>query len=200
MKSIAIIDVGCGNLSSIVRMFEETSHGANLIFEPESISDHDIVILPGIGAYDNLIRNLKKSNFYDYLKNAENLHDKKLVGICLGMQVMGKSSEEGVEEGLDLIPGNVKKIPRGEDSVPNIGWNYVLNKREHYSTKHFDENERFYFSHSFYFDCPKENILSVIDYNGLRAAAVANSKGNIFGFQFHPEKSHLFGLNLLKGL
>lgn len=200
MERVRVIDVGCGNLLSIIRIFEELDRDVKLIKSPDDICDGDTIVLPGIGSYDKFIQGLKKYDFYDFLKCQKNLSSIKLVGICLGMQVLGDSSEEGFERGLGLIAGKVRKIPAGDRRVPNIGWHYVVNKKTHYSTQHFDENERFYFCHSFYFDCEKENILSTIEYNAEVAAAVTNLDGNVFGFQFHPEKSHKFGLKLMGAL
>lgn len=198
MNKIALIDVGCGNLLSIMRMFEALDREVTIVDAPDYINKGDTIILPGIGAYDKLIKGLRNQGFYEFLRNMNNLQENKLIGICLGMQVLGDASEEGLECGLGLIPGSVKKIPLGNKVIPNIGWHYVENRNEHYSTKHFTKDERFYFCHSYYFDCPEKNILSVLDYNGVRPAAVKNDNGNIFGFQFHPEKSHLFGFNLLR--
>ena len=197
MQRVRVIDVGCGNLLSIIRIFEELNADATLITSPDKVNDNDLLVLPGIGSYDNFIRALKKYGFYEFLSDESNLSAVKLVGICLGMQVLGDCSEEGVESGLGIIPGSVKKIPPGDRRVPNIGWHYVTNKQRHYSTQHFDQNERFYFCHSYYFDCEERYILSTISYNSEITAAVTNAAGNVFGFQFHPEKSHKFGLRLM---
>lgn len=102
--TISIIDYGCGNLLSIIRIFEELDRDVKLIKSPDDICDGDIIVLPGIGSYDKFIEGLKKYDFYDFLKCQKNLSPLKLVGICLGMQVLGDSSEEGLERGLGLIP------------------------------------------------------------------------------------------------
>lgn len=197
---IVIIDYGVGNVHSILNMFKKIGVDAKLSENPEEILTADKVILPGVGSFDYGMKQLKETGYYDTVLKYANEVKRPLLGICLGMQMLGLSSEEGNESGLGLIPfKNVKfKFDNSKLKVPHMGWNTVNSTKptEKFS-ENFTDDFRFYFVHSYYAVCEsKENILLTCDYGIEFSAAV--QKDNIYGVQFHPEKSHKFGMQLLK--
>jgi imidazole glycerol-phosphate synthase subunit HisH len=198
---VIIIDYNIGNIGSIVNMLKKIGVKAKLSSDKHEIASAERLILPGVGAFDNGMKNLNTSGFVEVL-NKRVLEDKvPILGICLGMQLLMDSSEEGVEKGLGWISGEVKKFRFGENSdnlkVPHMGWNIVnpVNKNTLY--KEFSEESRFYFVHSYHAVCKnRSNILAESNYGYKFTSSIYN--GNIFGVQFHPEKSHKFGMKLLK--
>lgn len=184
---IVILDYDMGNVGSIKNMLYAIGEKDVVISNnPGVIAEADKMILPGVGAFDQGISNLKKYNLVEQIGNHVN-KDKPLMGICLGMQLLGNASEEGNEKGLGLIPFYCRKFPSNMGlKVPHIGWDYIV-----------DSDDRYYFVHSYYAVCEKEeNILMKCNYGFEFAAAV--NKDNIYGYQFHPEKSHKYGMELLK--
>ncbi len=163
---------------------------------PEVIKNADKIILPGVGSFDIGMQNLQKLNLINVLHEAVVIDKKPILGICLGMQLMTLSSEEGVENGLKWLPIKVihfKKAPNYKGTVPVMGWNYVQSTK---TNKLLDSSDsRFYFVHSYHCQSNDFQILSaqIDDYE----YCAAFQKENIFGVQFHPEKSHKFGLDLL---
>lgn len=197
---ILIIDYGVGNVHSILNMFKKIGIDAKLSEHPNEVLSADKVILPGVGSFDYGMKQLKESGYYDTVLKYAREVKKPLLGICLGMQMLGLSSEEGFEPGLGLIPfRNIKfKFNDNKLKVPHMGWNLVKSvKSNEKFSENFTEDFRFYFVHSYYAVCEKqENILLTCDYGFEFSAAV--QKDNIYGVQFHPEKSHKFGMQLLK--
>ena len=198
---VAIIDYGMGNIGSIYNMIRKI--GENSIVravDPEELYEADKIILPGVGAYDMAVTMLKKRGFWNVVQEMA-LHKKKpLLGICLGMQLLGMASEEGNEKGLGLIPFRCKRFCF-EDvrlKVPHMGWDYVSVKKETCPlTEALSEESRFYFVHSYFAVCDNsEDILMTCRYGNEFVAAV--HKNNVYGTQFHPEKSHRFGMDLLR--
>lgn len=197
---IVIIDYGVGNVHSILNMFKKIGVEAKLSESPEELLLADKVILPGVGSFDYGMKQLKETGYYDFvIKYAKDIK-RPLLGICLGMQMLGLSSEEGSEPGLGLIPfKNVKfKFEDTKLKVPHMGWNIVRsNKPNEKFSEDFTEDYRFYFVHSYYAVCEDEsNVLLTCNYGEEFAAAV--QQDHIYGVQFHPEKSHKFGMQLLK--
>ncbi len=197
---IVIIDYGVGNINSILNMFKKIGVDAKLSENPEELLSADKVILPGVGSFDYAINQLKDTGYYDYVLKYANEVKRPLLGICLGMQMLGISSEEGIEPGLGLIQfRNIKfKFEDSKLKVPHMGWNLVTSTKptEKFS-ENFTDDFRFYFVHSYYAVCENEdNILLTCDYGTKFSAAV--QKDNIYGVQFHPEKSHKFGMQLLR--
>ena len=173
-------------------MLNYIGYDSEMISSPEDIIKYDVVILPGVGSYDTAMEILNKSNWPLHIKNFLDL-DRTLIGICLGMQLLSTSSEEGSLNGLNLIPGIVKKIPN-EFISPHMGWNKVT-----FNDDSFESINKFYFVHSYhYIPQDKNNILGVTSYNFDFVSAVR--KDNIYDFQFHPEKSHKHGMNLLRNV
>ena len=197
---ILIIDYGVGNVHSILNMFKKIGIDAKLSEHPNEVLSADKVILPGVGSFDYGMKQLKESGYYDTVLKYAREVKKPILGICLGMQMLGLSSEEGFEPGLGLIPfRNIKfKFNDNKLKVPHMGWNLVKSvKSNEKFSENFTEDFRFYFVHSYYAVCEKqENILLTCDYGFEFSAAV--QKDNIYGVQFHPEKSHKFGMKLLK--
>lgn len=197
---ILIIDYGVGNVHSILNMFKKIGIEAKLSENPNEVLLADKVILPGVGSFDYGMRQLKDTGYYETIIKYANEVKKPLLGICLGMQMLGLSSEEGIEPGLGLISfKNVKfKFNDKKLKVPHMGWNLVKSRKPNEKfCENFNDDFRFYFVHSYYAVCEDQsNVLLSCDYGFEFAAAVQKEK--IYGVQFHPEKSHKFGMQLLK--
>lgn len=198
---IVVIDYGMGNVGSIINVFRKIGVPAILTDDIKQIENADKLILPGVGAFDNGMYNLQKSGLAEAIKKhaIENL--KPLLGICLGMQLLGRSSEEGKERGLGLISFDNKRFKfdnNTELKIPHMGWDIA----ESIATDDpliagLAPKQRYYFVHSYHAVCDgEENVLMQCEYGYRFAAAVA--KGKIYGVQFHPEKSHKFGMILLE--
>lgn len=200
MKRVAIIDYGMCNLDSVARAVEECG-GTPLV--TNNIHDLEIathIILPGVGAFPDAMNQLRQLSMDTAL--IEQVLDNKIpfLGICLGMQVMATKGTEGEEtEGLGLIEGTVKRLkPVSHDTrIPHIGWNEVHCVRNSPLFEDISTGKDFYFVHSYHFCCSDENnIIARTPYCGAFTSAI--SKGNIFGTQFHPEKSQKVGFQILK--
>ena len=194
---ISIIDYGLGNLGSISNMLKVIGEKSFITSDFEKIKNSDGIILPGVGAFDAGMNKLVESGLDQIIIDEAN-NGKIILGICLGMQLLGRKSEEGNKQGLSLIPFDCKKFVFDDSSlkVPHMGWDIVDVKRNHPIVQNLSKFQRYYFVHSYYAVCDnEENILMTCDYGNTFAAAVI--KNNIIGVQFHPEKSHDFGLALL---
>lgn len=200
MKTVAIIDYGMCNLDSVARAVEECG-GTPLV--TNNIHDLEIathIILPGVGAFPDAMNQLRQLSMDTAIR--EQVLDNKIpfLGICLGMQVMATKGTEGEEtEGLGLIEGTVKRLkPESRDTrIPHIGWNEVHYVRSSPLFEGISTGKDFYFVHSYHFCCSdKNNIIARTPYCGGFTSAI--SKGNIFGTQFHPEKSQKVGFQVLK--
>ncbi|SRR5579883_326057 len=195
---ITIIDYGMGNLNSISNMLARLNIPSIITDQPDLICKATKLILPGIGAFDTAVKNIKERNLWDNIHSA--VIDKKIpiLGICLGMQLMTKSSEEGKQLGFGWINSDTKKISQNKQyKVPHIGWNTVKPlKHQNFFVNYHDEI-KFYFVHSYYVDCYQpEDIMAVTHYD--KPFTSAFQKNNIIGVQFHPEKSHAYGMAFLK--
>ena len=197
---IAIIDYGLGNVGSIRNMLKVIGEKSVITCDKEEIVLADKIILPGVGAFDAGMKNLNERGLSDFLKK-EASAGKPILGICLGMQLLGRKSEEGNLDGLSLIPfDNVRfRFPPDTDlKIPHMGWDVVTFKHDSPLTCGIDgSKQRYYFVHTYHALCDsEENVLMTCDYGYEFAAAVRNS--NVYGVQFHPEKSHDFGMRLLE--
>jgi len=194
-----IIDYGLGNLGSILNILHIIGERAAISKDPEEILKADRLILPGVGSFDEGMNNLKDNNLIQTIKMAAN-KGIPILGICLGMQLLGEGSEEGNEEGLGLIPFYSKKFSfeNSDLKIPHMGWNIISIENDNELTNGMkDSEQRFYFVHSYHAVCKnKENVMMTCDYGDVFAAGVV--KNNVYGVQFHPEKSHSFGINLFK--
>ena len=195
---ITIIDYGMGNLGSIKNMLKKIGVNSLITNNKNEINSAEKLILPGVGAFDKAVSNLEKLDLLGLL-NKKVLEEKvPILGICLGMQLLGNSSEEGSKKGLGWIDGDVLKFDIDKTlKVPHMGWNRVYPVKENVLFKNMYLEPRFYFVHTYYFKCNnKEDILATTEYGGKFVSAV--NKENIYGVQFHPEKSHKFGMKLLE--
>lgn len=204
-SNIVIIDYGVGNILSIKNAVSFNGFNTIVTSDPEKIKKASHIILPGVGAYPSAINKLKKMNLVDSIKEAKE-NNSYILGICLGMQLLFSSSEEfEFTEGLDLIKGDIIKLKsKNKNSnlkLPNIGWRSLEKGFQDQNLsilKDVPSDSKFYFVHSFALENYKEEI-SVINtkYMNIKFPAVVNFK-NIFGCQFHPEKSRLQGLKIIK--
>lgn len=197
---IAIIDYGVGNIFSLYSSFERIGADVCLTSDKDVIKKADKLILPGVGAFKDAAQKLKNSGLFDLIiEEAKN--GKPLLGICLGMQLLfEKSFEYGEYEGLGLIKGNIipikPKIPENY-KIPHIGWNSLhFNENKNEIFKYLNENDCVYFVHSYYGSDCNEYVIATTEYGIELTAAVADK--NIYGVQFHPEKSGETGLKILK--
>lgn len=196
---IAIVDYGVGNLFSLISSFKKIGADIVVTSDPEVIKSADRIILPGVGAFEDAAKKLRDSGLDKVLIN-EAKNGKKLMGICLGMQMLFETSfEYGQHKGLGLLKGNI--VPM-KDSIPNdlkiphIGWNALHFTRDSNLFKHIRQNDCVYFVHSFYATDCDDSVIATAEYGKELTAAV--QKNNIMGCQFHPEKSGEVGLNILR--
>lgn len=200
LQKIGILDCGLGNIGSIKNMLNGISDcNIVLINRKELIREIDKLILPGVGKFDMGMALLEKGGYIEPIIQFALEDRKPLLGICLGMQLLGKESEEGNKKGLGLIDCVAKRFDNQKIKVPHMGWNYVkIQKPNNPLVKNMSRIEnRFYFVHSYHVICRKwEDVLMTASHGGEFIAAV--SKRNIFGTQFHPEKSHMYGKKLLE--
>ena len=196
---IAIVDYGVGNLFSLCSSFKAIGAEVAVTSDPDVIRSADKIILPGVGAFGDAIKKLKDTGL-DKIITEETKKGKKLMGICLGMQLLfEKSYEYGEHEGLSLLRGNVvpmeNKIP-SELKIPHIGWNGLHFCKNHPLFTYIKEEDHVYFGHSYYAEDCEDSVLATAEYGRELTAAVV--KDNVAGMQFHPEKSGNVGLNILR--
>ncbi len=201
MKTV-IIDYGAGNVESVVNALRLVC-GSNEIFVSNKISDirsANHLILPGVGAFGDCMAGLKSiEGLIPEIRKQVLFEKKPFLGICVGMQVLASAGHEnGEHQGLGFITGKVEKIAAYEGlKIPHMGWNEIILKTEHPVLKNIKDGEHFYFANSYHFICQNEhNVLAQVEYGSKMSVVIA--KDNIFGAQFHPEKSGEAGLKLLK--
>ena len=200
---IGIIDYGVGNINAFANIYKRLNMSFTIIKTKSDFANVTKLILPGVGAFDHTMTKLNNSGFRDLLDQLVLQDNIPILGICVGMQLLADSSEEGELPGLGWIKGEVKSLQSNyaEKSanipLPHMGWNEVNTKCQHPLFKDFDEHSRFYFLHSYYFVCNnKENEIASTSYD-IEFSSVIQS-GHIFGMQCHPEKSHHNGVQFLK--
>ncbi len=194
---VGIVDYGLGNLQSVLNACERLQQPAFLIQDPADLAMARAIILPGVAAFDHGMRNLHSRGFVEPLRAAA-LHDKKpFLGLCLGMQLLADWGSEGQgAAGLGLIPGTVERFSEGSLRVPHIGWNDIHVNPGRACPLPLRDGVDFYFVHSYYFKPQNEaDVLAWTDY-GIRFASIVG-RDNIVGCQFHPEKSHQAGIELM---
>lgn len=193
-----IADYGMGNIGSIVNMVRKAGGSPQVSDDPAQLAQAGRIILPGVGAFDQGMKALTKSGIKDAIMVAA-ANQCSILGICLGMQLMMDASEEGGGVGLGLVPGQVRRFPKNEVlKVPHMGWNIANPVKDSLLfSKETKEVERFYFVHSYFAQCADKSDVAATSHYGFDFAS-AFSRNNIYGVQFHPEKSHRFGLELFK--
>lgn len=197
---IVIVDYGLGNLSSIQNMLRKVGYKSVISNQISTIKEATKLILPGVGAFDQGIKNLHNMGLWDIL-NQKASSKVPILGICLGMQLMTQKSEEGKREGLGWIDAKTIKFNFSDDEkllkIPHMGWNIINIKQDNGLFRNWSGEARFYFVHSYYVQCKhKSEITASFNYGDEFTASF--QKGNIHGVQFHPEKSHKFGMKILK--
>lgn len=198
---IAIVDYGMGNLSSIQNMLKRLGYKSLITDQVEDLDKADKLILPGVGAFDVAVQNIHHKGMWEILNRKALVEQIPVLGICLGMQLFANRSEEGLLPGLGWMDAEVKKFKFESDSrikVPHMGWNIVKTVLpEHRLFEQSLSEQRYYFVHAYHIVCSLEaNSIATSQYGYEFTCAVA--KENIMGVQFHPEKSHAFGMHLLK--
>ncbi len=197
---IAVLDYGVGNVGSIMNMLKKIGAKGQIANQPDVLDIADKIILPGVGSFDNGMELLEKNNFEEAIKRNVLEKGKSILGICLGMQLLGRKSEEGSKQGLGLIPFDNIKFNFSDKiglKLPHMGWDYVNICNIHSKlVKDIMDRQRYYFVHNYHAVCDnREDVLMESSYGYSFTAAVQHD--NIYGTQFHPEKSHSFGMNLL---
>jgi glutamine amidotransferase len=199
---IVIIDFDSGNVNSIINILKKIGYNSVVTSDLKLIEDADKLILPGVGSFDTGMNNLVRKDLINIL-NKKVLEDKTpILGICLGMQLMGIRSQEGSMDGLGWLDFESLRFDLKDNAcnlkIPHMGWNYIDVNKNSILYKDMYDNPRFYFVHSYYFKETNENesqILTRTSYGHSFVSSIV--KDNIFGVQFHPEKSHKFGMKLL---
>lgn len=193
---IAVIDYDAGNIQSVIKAVKYLGADVILTDKEEEIMAADKVILPGVGAFPAAMASLNAKGLIPVIKKAAAV--KPFLGICLGMQILFERGFEFEEtKGLSLIPGEVRPIDAGDLKIPHMGWNSLEIKKDCAVTKNIKNGDYVYFVHSFAAKTDEKYIASVTDYGGEIVASVCN--GNVYGTQFHPEKSGGTGLDILRG-
>jgi len=198
---IAIIDYGLGNVLAFVNVYNRLNIPVAVASSASDLANVTKLILPGVGSFDHAMHLFDTSGMRQPVEQLVLQNAIPVLGICVGMQMLANSSDEGALPGLGWIDGKVKKfapsaMPLGTN-LPHMGWNDVRPVVDGGLFKGMEQDARFYFLHSYYFECHQQpNILAFTDYGGNFNCAVR--RDNVYGVQFHPEKSHYFGAKLLK--
>jgi glutamine amidotransferase len=197
--NVTIVDYGVGNVYSISNSLQSLNYAVRVSSKYEELKKADALILPGVGAFEVAMNHLQKNKLIESLTQLVVQEQKPILGICLGMQLMAESSEEnGLHKGLGWIEGHVKKLDVPSPlTVPHVGWNNIVIKKNNELFSRLNNNADFYFDHSYHFQCTPEHRAATCSYGIEVTAAV--TKNNIFGVQFHPEKSQVSGLKLFRG-
>lgn len=196
---VTIVDYGMGNLGSIRNMFKRIKVESEITDEIDKIDSAVKLLLPGVGAFDAAMKKINESGFREVLNKKVLVEKKPILGVCLGMQLLTKSSEEGMLPGLGWVDANTLKFNMPDKSlkIPHMGWNSVITVNESPLTANLPEEPRFYFVHSYYVKCNEPaDELTTTSYGEDFSSIIQHE--NIFGAQFHPEKSHKFGMKLLE--
>lgn len=197
---ISIIDYGLGNIKAFENVYRHLGIAFNVAKSCVDLEESSKIVLPGVGSFDHAMRQLQQSGMKEKLDELVLEKALPVIGICVGMQMLAKSSDEGQLDGLGWVDAVVRKFD--EESIhykthlPHMGWNDVRAVKENVLLKDLETAAKFYFLHSYYFDCnDKSDTIAVADY-GIEFTCAIN-KANIYGVQFHPEKSHQYGVQLL---
>ncbi len=195
---ITIVNYGMGNLGSVLNMFKRIGVEAQISNNLGEIEKAEKLLLPGVGAFDAAMELINNSGLLPVLNYKAMEQKVPVLGICLGMQLLTNGSDEGVLEGLKWIDADTKKFEfaNNDMKVPHMGWNFIQPKNTSTLMNDLDNDSKFYFVHSYYVQCKNEqNVLSTTQYGNSFHSIIQNE--NIYGAQFHPEKSHKYGMQLL---
>jgi len=197
---ITIIDYGVGNIRAYINLYERINVKIKVAYNAEDLKNATKIILPGVGAFDYAMTRLNSSGMRETITELVLVKKLPIIGICVGMQMLGDISEEGELPGLGWIPGKIKLFDSNslssERRLPHMGWNNISHNSDNLFGS-VDLNNRFYFLHSYYFECEnQDDILATTEFGVNFTSAI--KKDNIYGVQFHPEKSHVNGVQLLK--
>ena len=197
---IAILNYGLGNINSFANIYNNLDIPHKIVSNPTQLEGVKKIILPGVGSFDYAMKKLNNSGLRDSVENLVLNEKNPVMGICVGMQILANSSDEGSEKGLGWIDAEVKLFDtsniKHKTKLPHMGWNTINPKPENLLTTDLNSGARFYFLHSYYFECyHAADIIATTKY-GIEFTSAANSD-NIYGVQFHPEKSHQNGIKLL---
>lgn len=199
-SKLVIVDYGMGNLNSVKRAMDRMKVDSIISSNPGDIVSSDKIILPGVGHFQRAMLNLKELNLLDVLNESVLIEKKPILGICLGMQLMAKKSEEGNAEGLGWFDAETVKFDvtdKLKHKIPQMGWNQIHIKKDSLLMRNIPELSEFYFVHSYHVKTDNESdVLNETQYEYTFPSAI--EKENIFGVQYHPEKSHDAGTQLLK--
>lgn len=198
---IAIVEYGSGNIAAIANIYKQLKIPHTVTREPGQLEAAERYILPGVGAFDATMRCLLDTGLKDVLGEQVIGRRKKVLGICVGMQILADSSEEGALPGLGWIPGGVKKIDtrrfNGGPRLPHMGWNSIRLRGSAAMFQGVDVERGFYFLHSYFFDAARgEDVAATVSYGSELPCAIVH--GNVVGMQFHPEKSHANGVAIFR--
>ena len=197
---IAIIDYGCGNTYAFINAFKRLNMPAIVAKNVDELESANKIVLPGVGSFDYVMQSFNSSGLRRVVEKRVIEDNISVLGDCAGMQIFAEESDEGNEKGLGWVNGKIRLFDtrniKHETKLPHMGWNTIMPKKSLLFDKINDES-RFYFVHSYYFDNSKdEDMISTTNYGGIFTSSI--NKNNIYGVQFHPEKSHKNGLQLLK--
>ena len=197
---IDVLDYGLGNFASVIRMIEKVGGSARLISTPEQILRAYKLIIPGVGHFDHGMSQILDRKFLEPLRERVVIQGTPILGICLGMQLMCAGSEEGLLPGLGFVDADVRKFQAQHDQnlkIPHMGWNAIRVTHPNLLAETTGEEQRFYFVHSYHVVPHASNLSIMMATHGIEFCAAFQSE-NIYGVQFHPEKSHRFGMALMK--
>lgn len=198
---IKIVNYGSGNIQAILNIYKQLNIDCYVANSPEELSDATKLILPGVGAFDETMQELLDSGFQAELDRLVLKEKIPVIGVCVGMQILANKSDEGSLPGLGYIDGEVKKFDSRlftqKPHLPHLGWNSIEPKKAHPIFENIDFEQGFYFLHTYYFACNlRDDVLAKTQY-GIEFSSAVNHE-NVFGMQFHPEKSHSNGVQLFK--
>ncbi|MCT7636416.1 imidazole glycerol phosphate synthase subunit HisH [Aliarcobacter butzleri] len=197
---IGIIDYGVGNIKAFANIYKNFDMSFRIVKNISEFENITKLILPGVGSFDHAMTSLENSGMKEKLDELVLERKIPVIGICVGMQMLAKSSEEGTLNGLGWIDGIVKKFDKSKINngpLPHMGWNNLNIEKKNKIFENLEENPRYYFLHSYYFECHnKDNVIATATY-GEKFDCMINHE-NIYGIQCHPEKSHHNGMQLLK--
>tara|TARA_Y100001980_G_C14475444_1_gene254822 strand:- start:92 stop:703 length:612 start_codon:yes stop_codon:yes gene_type:complete len=197
---IAIIDYGCGNTYAFINAFKRLNMPAIVAKNVDELESANKIVLPGVGSFDYVMQSFNSSGLRRVVEKKVIEDNISVLGVCAGMQIFAEESDEGNEKGLGWVKGKIRLFDtasiKHKTKLPHMGWNTIMSKKSLLFNEINDES-RFYFVHSYYFDnSNNEDMISTTNYGGIFTSSV--NKNNIYGVQFHPEKSHQNGLQLLK--